>query len=79
MNRPVLDRHQFDLLLNSARLGSHVNVASALFRLSEDQVRQLMREIKKTPKGKLIVRKADYDDRSLATLILTFSPEFDPV
>ncbi|SAL59691.1 hypothetical protein AWB65_05362 [Caballeronia humi] len=67
----------FHLLLASARYGSHVNLTSADFRLSEEQVVGLLQVVAETHGGRLILRRNDYDQVWLLMQVITFPMQLE--
>lgn len=68
---------RFRLLLSSARYGSHVNLTSADFRLSEEQVVGLLQVVAETRGGRLILRRNDYDQVWLLMQVITFPMQLE--
>jgi hypothetical protein len=76
---PALDGSRFQVLLDSAKRGSRLNLTSALFCLSREQLKQLLEEGRKTQNGRLIIRGEDYDQYLLVELSLRYGPNLDIV
>ncbi|MEZ0605717.1 hypothetical protein ACAX43_26645 [Paraburkholderia sp. IW21] len=75
----ILDDATFQSLLCSAKLGSWLNLTGSLYRLSGEQLGQLLVASKETQKGKVITRGEDYDPIWLAHLMLNYGPNLDIV
>lgn len=69
----------FQILLSSARLGSRLDLSSSQFRLSIEQLEQLLVASARSQKGQIITRGEDYELLSLTILSLRYGPNLDVV
>ncbi|MHA6913910.1 hypothetical protein ACQUJO_12310 [Ralstonia pseudosolanacearum] len=74
---PELQDRAFQELLASAKLGSHLDLTSAVFRLSVEQLEQLLAGSEGTQRGMVFVRGEDFDPIVLASLTSQYGPRLD--
>ncbi|KGW78443.1 hypothetical protein Y046_4772 [Burkholderia pseudomallei MSHR2990] len=77
MTLPTVCDTTFQVLLASAKMGSRLNLASAQFGLSGDQLEGLLVESQGTSMGRVIVRGEDFPPILLAHLMLHYGSHLD--
>jgi hypothetical protein len=63
--------------LASAKFGTRINLLSAQFTLSEEELCELLAELDRTSTGRVLVRKADYDNDLLVFLKLKYQQKLE--